>query len=423
MRKECRRIGFVGTRLRGTDGVSLETRKWVQVLKADGHVCFFFGGDLEWPLERSHLVAEADFRHPEIEGLDAALFNDYIRSPETSEKVARLKKYLKVHLREFVSHFGIDILVAENVLSLPMNVPLGLALGEFLAETQQVTIGHHHDFFWERRRYIRSAASDYLRGGFPPVLPCIRHVVINSFAAKQLALRTGATSTRIPNVMDFEAPFPADLNAYARDLPDELQLARDQAFILQPTRIVPRKRIERSIELVRRLGINAALVISHSAGDEGTEYEEYLREYADIMGARVIFAADRVATIRGQRRDGRKIYSLADMYRQADLVTYPSLIEGFGNAFLEAIYYRKPIVMSHYEIYLMDIEPLGFKVIGFDNFIDAKTVELARRATRDNSFVQEMVEHNHALGCQHYSYRVLKTKLRRLIEECGAGRR
>ena len=165
MRKECRRIGFVGTRLRGTDGVSLETRKWVQVLKADGHECFFFGGDLEWPLERSHLVAEADFRHPEIEGLDAALFNDYIRSPETSEKVTRLKKYLKVHLREFVSNFGIDILVAENVLSLPMNVPLGLALGEFLAETQQVTIGHHHDFFWERRRYIRSAASDYLRGG------------------------------------------------------------------------------------------------------------------------------------------------------------------------------------------------------------------------------------------------------------------
>ncbi len=412
------RIGFVGTRLGGTDGVSLETFKWVRVLQNLGHACFFFGGDVQWAEEQSYTVAEAHFSHPEIESINVDLFDDYVRFPETSEKIAKLKDHLKYHLRRFVQTFQIDILVAENTLSLPMNVPLGLALAEHLAETQKITFAHHHDFYWERRRFARSAASDYLRGCFPPIYPQIFHVVINSFAARELARRTGASCTLIPNVMDFTGPQPIEPNAYSQDLKAELNIASNEYLILQPTRIVPRKRIERAIELIRRLQEDAALVISHSSGDEGTDYEDYLRDYAEIMEVKVVFAAERIAVNRGRTADGRKIYSLADVYHEADLVTYPSLIEGFGNAFLEAIYYRKPIVMSHYEIFLMDIEPLGFRVIGFDNFIDTDTVKQARRALIDRRFVQEMVEHNHALGGKHYSYRVLELKLQSLMSEC-----
>jgi len=87
------------------------------------------------------------------------------------------------------------------------------------------------------------------------------------------------------------------------------------------TRIVPRKRIERAIELVRRLDLPAALVISHSSGDEGTEYENYLREYAALMQVKVIFAYDRVNHNRGLTPDGRKIYSLADVYTAAEYRT------------------------------------------------------------------------------------------------------
>ncbi|MDR2048814.1 MAG: glycosyltransferase family 1 protein, partial [Treponema sp.] len=38
------RIGFVSTRFKGTDGVSLETVKWRQVLEKMGCQCFFFSG-------------------------------------------------------------------------------------------------------------------------------------------------------------------------------------------------------------------------------------------------------------------------------------------------------------------------------------------------------------------------------------------
>ena len=63
-----------------------------------------------------------------------------------------------------------------------MNVPLGLALTNFIVETGIPTIAHHHDFYWERDRFAVNAIGDFLGTAFPPTLPTIQHVTINSFA-------------------------------------------------------------------------------------------------------------------------------------------------------------------------------------------------------------------------------------------------
>jgi glycosyltransferase involved in cell wall biosynthesis len=416
-KEKRRRIGFVSTRLAGTDGVSLETRKWSDILTSLGYECFYFAGESEWPEERSYVVDEAHFEHPEIRALNAELFDDYTRSPETSQWVERFKGNLKVHLYSFVQSFDLDLLIVENALAIPMNIPLGLALTELIAETSMPTIAHHHDFAWERARFKVSAASDYQLGAFPPILSSVRHVVINSYAARQLALRTGATSRLIPNVMDFEAP-PPESDGYAADLRSALGIHSGQYLLLQPTRIVPRKRIEHAIELGRRLDMECTLLISHASGDEGTAYERYLHDYAKLMGVPVLFASDMISHHRGQTRDGRKVYSLADAYVQADLVTYPSRVEGFGNAFLEAIYYRRPVVISTYEIFMIDIRPKGFKVIGFTDFLTDDAVRQARALLRDPNLAAEMVEHNYELGRRYYSYRTLEKQLVALMNEC-----
>jgi glycosyltransferase involved in cell wall biosynthesis len=349
--------------------------------------------------------------------LNIDLFDDYIRAPETSQQVRKLKDHLKEHLHRYLRSFDLDLLIVENALSLPMNVPLALALTELIAETCIPTIAHHHDFSWERRRYAVSAADDYLRAAFPPTLSSIHHVVINSFAGRQLALRSGASSTLIPNVMGFDAP-PPQPDEYAADLRSALGIPSDAYLILQPTRIVPRKRIEHAIELVRRLDVEGFIVISHSSGDEGTAYGNYLQNYANLIGVKVLFSSDVIAHTRAQQPDGRKIYSLADVYQKADLVTYPSTIEGFGNAFLETIYYRRPIMLSIYEIFKTDIQPKGFKVIGFEDFITDSCVERAREALTNQDLVTEMVEHNYELGRRHYSYRVLENRLVVLVNQC-----
>jgi len=245
-------VGFVSTRFAGTDGVSLETHKWATILDGLDFESFYFAGESDTPADRTMVVPEAHFLHPRVVALTERLFGGPTRSAETSREVQQLRDLLKPRLEEFVRTFGIDLLIVENALSLPLNVPLGLALVELIAETGLPTIAHHHDFSWERTRLAIHAAGDYLRAAFPPQLPSLRHVVINSFAARQLALRAGISSVLIPNVMDFDSPPPGPDEVCLR-LNASLGLTPMQRLLLQPTRIVPRKRIELALELARRL--------------------------------------------------------------------------------------------------------------------------------------------------------------------------
>lgn len=436
------RVGFASTRFSGTDGVSLETGKMATVLERMGHECFYFAGDSDRPAERSFIVPEACFTHPAIRAitdvafsgpwgmpdlvetvnpkLDKPRHNGFaltIRPPALTKRIQELKDYLKEQVYAFVNQFDIQLLIVQNALAIPMNIPLGLALTEFIAETGYPTIGHHHDFFWERKRFLQNCVGDYLSMAFPPPLPSIQHVAISSWAASQMSLRTGISPLVVPNVMDFDTP-PPPPDDYVRDLRANLGLEPSEYFILQPTRVVQRKGIEHAIELVKRLGFDARLVISHASGDEGDAYEMRVRDFADLLGVKTRFVANIIRPERGQTEDGRKVYSLWDVYPQADLVTYPSTSEGFGNAFLEAIYFHRPIVVNNYSTYSIDIKPKGFRVIEFDGFISNETVEMARRVLEDRELAQEMAEHNYRLGKRFFSYTVLAHRLRILIANC-----
>ncbi|HFC09406.1 MAG TPA: glycosyltransferase family 1 protein [Chloroflexi bacterium] len=408
------RIGFVSTRIAGTDGVSLEIGKWADVLAQMGHECFYFSGESDRPADRSMVVEEAFFQHPDILPLTQALFDTYTRSDKTTAEIHRLRRHLKTHLRKFVKQFDIDVIIAENALSLPVNIPLGLALTELIAEQDLCTIGHHHDFWWERTRYLRSAAGDFLRAAFPPALHQVTHVTINSYASRELAWRTGLSSMVVPNVMDFEEPPPPpdEVTAQVRTA---LDIPPDAYFILQPTRIVPRKRIEHAIELVRRLGEPAVLVITHASGDEGDEYQHYLAETAQLLGVDLRFGEHRFNHRRGTAPDGSTLFSLRDAYQSADLVTYPSAVEGFGNAFLETIYYRRPLVMSAYGIFRLDIQPKGFDVVAFEEFVDDATVAAARDLLHNPQRVAEMTEHNYAIARRYFGFRTLERNLDYLL--------
>ncbi len=65
-RKEIKNVGFISVRFAGTDGVSLETGKWAEVFESEGVKTFYFAGELDRPPERSYLVPEAHFTHPDI---------------------------------------------------------------------------------------------------------------------------------------------------------------------------------------------------------------------------------------------------------------------------------------------------------------------------------------------------------------------
>ena len=409
------RLGFVGTRFAGTDGVSLEAAKWGRVLWDHRHVSYWFAGQLDTDPNVSMLVPHAYFGHSDIDWINQRIFGRNKRDPDITRLIYAISDHLKRSLYDFTRKFEIEILIIQNALCIPMNVPLGLAITNFIAETGFPTIAHHHDFYWERDRFSVNGVGDILSMAFPPSLPSIQHVTINSGAQQDLSHRTGNSSILVPNVLDFETP-PPKPDKYAANFRKDIGIEEDDILFLQPTRVVPRKGIEHSIGLVAALkNPKCKLVISHSSGDEGHDYQDALKEMATAQNVALIFTDEIVSEERGTTGDGRKTYTLGDAYSQADFITYPSLYEGFGNALLEAFYFKKPVLVNRYSIFITDIEPKGFKVISMNGFLTRDVVTQVQRVIHNPEYRQQMVDQNFELGKAFFSYAVLRRKLRALI--------
>ena len=413
---ESQHIGFVSTRFAGTDGVSLESAKWAQLLWDHRHVSYWYAGKLDRDPAISMEVPEAYFDHADNVVINQQAYGTLKRTPWLTRRIVDLSEYLKQTLYDFVERFSIDILVIENALCIPMHIPLGVAITNFIAETQFPTIAHHHDFYWERDRFSVNSVGDFLQMAFPPNLPTIQHVTINSFAQQQLSYRKGCPSVLVPNVLDFENPPPTGSDTFADDLREEIELSPDDILVLQPTRVVPRKGIEHAISLLAQIGDpRFKLVVSHDSGDEGLDYQQAIIEMAANAGVDIRFINARVGETRVSDASGRKVYALADVYPHADLVTYPSSYEGFGNALLESFYYRKPVLVNRYSIFVADIEPKGFKVITMDGILTRKVSAEVKRVIEDEEYRNEMVDHNYRLSTNFFSYSVLRRKLRAII--------
>ncbi len=413
-------IGFVSTRFAGTDGVSLESAKWAQVLEELGHEVFWYAGRSDRRPEISMVDREAFFGEPEVLALHSRLFRTRTRRPEDTTLIFDLAARLKGSVAQFVDDFDIDVLVVENALAIPMHVPLGVAIVQLIAERGLPTIAHHHDFAWERPRFAVNGVGDLLRMAFPPALPSIQHVTINSSAQRDLALHTGVSSMVVPNVLDFDSP-PSSTRASTASFRAEVGLADDDVVLLQPTRVVPRKGIEHSITLASKLAdMNVKLVITHESGDEGDEYLEMLVDMAAEHGVDLALV-DAYPAERGNAAAGRSPIALSDAYACADLVTFPSLYEGFGNALVEAFYFRRPVLVNRYSIFITDIEPRGFRVVTMNGYVTNEVVDRVRELLAHPERRDEIVEHNFERARAFFSFTVLRRKLEVLLANATGG--
>jgi len=415
------RIGFIATRLEGTDGVSLEVEKWSRVLKRMGHELFYCAGKLEGYAKNGTLIPSLHFEHHSIRELSQRAFGaeaDQQDGEILADEIYEMADEMRGPLRNYIRSNKLDLIVAQNALTIPMNLPLGVCLTGLIAELGINTIAHHHDFYWERQRYQGNSILGLLDTTFPAKLPTVQHVTINTIAQKRLKARRGIDSEVIPNVHDFHIP-PPGKDDYNQDVREALGLSPDDLFVLQPTRVIRRKSIETAIELVKRLEMpKPSLYITHSAEDEGQAYWRWLMREASMMGVELRLFNYLVAAERKQI-NGHKIYSLWDMYPYADLITYPSVYEGFGNALLEAIYFKKLIVVNRYPVYNSDIRPLGFNFIELDGFVDDQAIDRIHQFIKDPDAMREMAERNYAIAAENFSLEVLEQKLRALLNGLG----
>ena len=228
--RTSRRIGFVSTRFAGTDGVSLETAKWATVLEELGHTCFYFAGECDRPADRSRVVPEAFYRHPEIEAINRLRVRRRAggrgldpgrrprRSPGAHEQLdpdpaavghppdPRAARALQARAARLRRDFDLDLLVDRERERDPAQ-PAARARDRGAGRRDR-----DPDHRPPPRLPLgapalpRERVPEILAAAFPPSHPSIRHVVINSVQASALASRHGLTARVVPNVMEFERP-------------------------------------------------------------------------------------------------------------------------------------------------------------------------------------------------------------------------
>jgi glycosyltransferase involved in cell wall biosynthesis len=398
------RIAMIATRFAGLDGVSLETAKVAEALEREGHEIVWFAGELgpefkpgvEYPPAFFGGDRNLDLEHRAFDAGDP----DEVRA-EIDEAAAGIADEFDV----FLDRYSPDALVIQNAWAIPMQLPLAVALARKAEEHQLPTIAHHHDFSWERERFSSPVVPNLLNSYFPPVGDHIAHVVINQDARDELMRRRDINAVVLPNVMDFEE------EALTSDGGDAFRrlagLDSGTTILLQPTRVIPRKGIELSIELASRLDGEVALVVTHP-DDLDEEYWSELEQLADERGVdlRLVDA-------------GRSLDSLASAYAAADLVCFPSVYEGYGNALVETLFFRRPLFVNRYSVYSRDIAPLGVTAIEIDGSVTEQAVRAAQEWIDQSEATLEIVEHNARIGLRNLSYAAAVDAYRKAFATLG----
>ena len=338
------------------------------------------------------LVPEAYFYDRDNVWINERAFGTRRRTPGDDAEDLRDRRLSEGHALRFRRALsGSTSWWSRTRLCMPMHIPLGVALTHFIAETEIPTIAHHHDFYWERARFSVNAVNDFLTMAFPPTLRVDPARDDQLVCAGTICLGAGA-SRRCWCPTCWISRIRRRTRRCARaDFRERIGLAPDDVMLLQPTRVVPRKGIEHSIALVAQLQEPAvqtgrlARVGRRGAGLSATRWSSWPSSRASTCGSSTP-RSPRPRPDADQRHAPRPTWPRPTP--QADLITYPSLYEGFGNALLEAFYYRKPVLVNRYSIFVSDIEPKGFKVIAMDGFLTRSVLEHVRRVIADEAYRQ-----------------------------------
>jgi glycosyltransferase involved in cell wall biosynthesis len=441
------RIAFISGKLGDVDGVSLEVNKWVDILTRLGHEIFTVAGKYASPVpgvaeDRQFLLERIRFDSPQQEHYERFAFPHLTRRPphlnrETLEMmVDQLEsdgKEVAGILGEYVQSNDIDVIVAENTNAMPMTLVGGMALYKLATEQRMATIFHHHDFWWERSRFSHNHIEQILNRIMPPVDLGLEHVVISSYAAHILSSLKRVQPHVIPNCEDFD--HPVELDGYNREFRKELGFAEDDLLVVQPTRIVPRKRIQDSVGLVGRFlerypefRGKTHYIVSLYQGDEPEEdYIREIRETADRNGVPLHLISDRVASVRGTDAEGRPLFTNRDVLANADLVTYLPIWEGFGNALLEAVAARVPVVTTTYLVYKTDIMTSGIENVEIrDRYDERGSLIIPDSALEEIHYLvthpderAARVEKNFRVGKTEFGLSRLSEKLDAVLTEYG----
>lgn len=432
-----------------TDGVSLEISKRIHILEKRGFTVATVAGPGSSGAD--FVLDTLDFNAAAVRRIADNAFGeikDYPDEQSLMDEIEAVSNELEAELENVILDFKPDFIFVHNIFSHGRHIPASSAFRKAIVKFRIPTLATHHDFYWERDQYRYPSCNSvraFLELNTPPVIPGLKHAVINSLAAGELRERTGIEAMVFPDTLDFDAAAWRK-DSWNGNLPLDSGFNENDIIVLQATRIVRRKGIELIIPVLKELNspsrleslvgkrlYNGKKVTGDTrffyliAGYAEEDAEEYLRSLEDLLASEEIphqFIGDIVAAERSEA-GGRRTYSLFDVYPYADIVSYPSMYEGWGNQFLEAVFGLKPVMIFEYPVFKSDIKDKGYAVVSMgdraepgresdlfelpDGVVGKIADELL--STILNPETPEILDINFKIGKAHNSYEVLESLL------------
>jgi len=444
-----RTIGLCHFRVGETDGVSLEMDKWKLSLEKLGHKVIYIAGS-KGVLKDVEIIQELhynDATNNKVVENAYVKFHSYKNEAEFKQEIEKEANSIESKLLEIIKRKNIDLLMVNNMFSLGWNLSAGLGFSNAIKNSDVKCLCHHHDFHWEREKYSHPTCTfvqDYLTTIFPPNHSRIKHVVINTIAKNELFKRRNIESTVVPNVFEFNNDWIID--EFNQDFRSSFNIKNNDLIILQATRIVQRKGIELALDFVAELNANKQLMIGKKLYNnqifnadskivflmvglnEDDPYFEKIMDYAHSKQINIKWVNEFVDHERHQTNT-KKTYSLWDCYANCDIVTYTSLLEGWGNQFIEALVAKKIIISYQYPVFVQDILHLKFNTIDLgdthtineNGLAEVKPEIIANASTKtidlilSESKYSNAVNENYTIGKQNLSLDALETLLKKLV--------
>ncbi len=276
---------------------------------------------------------------------------------DVSDKILELiKKWAK----------GLDVIIAHNVLQMPFNLALTIALRR-IADTGDIPIvswAHDSPYFYPHYpEFLEKEPWNILKKPHPNIC----YVTISEYRKKLFEEKGINAKWRvIPNGIDPVSFFY--LKEESIKLAKELRLFERDLVFVQPSRITPRKNIELSIHIVRGIKLSGydILLLLTGAYDpherKAVSYYRRLKYWISNLGL-----SDNIAILAEYVfKDGKRLtldrVLIRDLYLMADMLLMPSKDEGFGLPLLEAGMIKLPIACSK----IPPFEEIGEDVCFFD---------------------------------------------------------
>lgn len=353
-------------------GVESVIAHHARLMCADGHFVRLIAGRGEALNEQIPLLSIplGNSRHERV-----VQVKEQLDRGEMSNDFEVIRDKLVIELEAALS--GVDVLIAHNVCSLNKNLALTAALHELhTSKKLPRLILWHHDLAWMTSRYLPE-----LHDGYPWDLlrmdwGSTTHIVVSELRRKELAglMNLQPFSIHvIPNGVDVSRFYK--LESQTQALLEQTKLLDAVPILLLPVRVTPRKNIELALRTLAKLKEQfprAALVVTGPLGPHNgnnVDYFERLKNLRKELGLEgsvhflvewsEAFLPDEV---------------VADFYRIADALFFPSREEGFGIPLIEAAF-------SHLPAFCADIPPL--RELGLDDATffspDEDPIKIAQR--------------------------------------------